>query len=113
MHLLRHIAILFMANRLRLALLVLFGISLASCNGFALSDEEIEKQAFARPSPIPSARTFAAEEEKQEPAPGLREKYSFPAKIDLTKLYLFYLHGKIIEDQGTCDQPGVWRVPVR
>jgi hypothetical protein len=27
-------------------------------------------------------------------------KYSFPESIDSTKQYLFYLHGKIIEDQG-------------
>jgi hypothetical protein len=27
-------------------------------------------------------------------------KYSFPESVDSTKYYLFYLHGKIIEDQG-------------
>jgi len=27
-------------------------------------------------------------------------KYSFPGSVDPTKHYLFYLHGKIIEDQG-------------
>ncbi len=27
-------------------------------------------------------------------------KYAFPASIDPTKRYLFYLHGRIIEDQG-------------
>ena len=27
-------------------------------------------------------------------------KYSFPESVDSTKHYLFYLHGKIIEDQG-------------
>ena len=36
---------------------------------------------------------------RPSPAPFLSE-YSFPESIDLTKQYLFYLHGKIIEDQG-------------
>jgi len=35
----------------------------------------------------------------QLPATGLAD-YAFPGSIDATKEYLFYLHGKIIEDQG-------------
>jgi hypothetical protein len=36
-----------------------------------------------------------------QPSPTFElSKYSFPKSIDSTKHYLFYLHGKIIEDQG-------------
>jgi hypothetical protein len=30
----------------------------------------------------------------------LADRYGFPTQIDPTKRYLFYMHGKIIEDQG-------------
>jgi hypothetical protein len=36
---------------------------------------------------------------QRSPTPGL-SGYAFPDSIDAAKQYLFYLHGKIIEDQG-------------
>lgn len=37
--------------------------------------------------------------EQPAPAPSM-SSYGFPASIDSTQQYLFYLHGRIIEDQG-------------
>jgi len=45
---------------------------------------------------MPAARTSAA---PSTPTPGL-SSFAFPTTIDPTARYLFYLHGKIIEDQG-------------
>ena len=43
-------------------------------------------------TPIPKASPTLTEIELEE--------YEFPNSIDLTKRYMFYLHGKILEDQG-------------
>jgi hypothetical protein len=43
--------------------------------------------------------TSAATSEQPNPSPYI-SNYSFPESADPTKRYLFYLHGKIIEDQG-------------
>lgn len=45
---------------------------------------------------MPAAITLAA---PSTPTPGL-SSFAFPTNIDPTARYLFYLHGKIIEDQG-------------
>jgi hypothetical protein len=37
---------------------------------------------------------------QQTPSTFELSKYAFPISVDSTKQYLFYLHGKIIEDQG-------------
>ena len=38
-------------------------------------------------------------------------QYAFPSSIDPAGKYLFYLHGKIIEDQGISGcKSGIWRV---
>jgi hypothetical protein len=46
-------------------------------------------------TPIPSAAILQA-----SAAPAFITDYEFPDSIDPAKQYLFYLHGKIIEDQG-------------
>ena len=48
------------------------------------------------PSPVPTSNTA----NPQESHPSEFSDYEFPDSIDPAKQYLFYLHGKIIEDQG-------------
>jgi hypothetical protein len=54
------------------------------------------------PASIPaSVRTLPARTTvPPEPAGSFLARYDFPSSIDPAKNYLFYLHGKIIEDQG-------------
>jgi len=50
---------------------------------------------------IPQASSIPSTSTVQQPSPVLDIlKYSFPESIDIAKYYFFYLHGKIIEDQG-------------
>jgi hypothetical protein len=53
------------------------------------------------PSPTSAAPAQAtAEATAQGTSAALAEGYGFPTQIDPAKRYMFYLHGKIIEDQG-------------
>ena len=47
-----------------------------------------------------SNSTIPTSTPQQRPVPFDQSKYTFPGSIDPTKRYLFYLHGKIIEEQG-------------
>jgi len=52
------------------------------------------------PLVLPTSSTTPAVPSRQ-PSPALDlSAYAFPDSIDTTKRYIFYLHGKIIEDQG-------------
>jgi hypothetical protein len=52
-------------------------------------------------TPIPQANSITATPTAQPPSPVFDlSKYAFPGSIDPGQHYLFYLHGKIIEDQG-------------
>jgi hypothetical protein len=55
------------------------------------------------PAAIPSpTATLTPPASAVQPTPSSLDmsEYAFPASVDPTKRYLFYLHGKIIEDQG-------------
>jgi hypothetical protein len=52
--------------------------------------------ATGTPSPVPPLTTVAP----QASSPSELTKYEFPNSIEPSDQYLFYLHGKIIEDQG-------------
>lgn len=73
-------------------ILALIGSTIASCNA-APQERQEPAAAIASPettalgSPQPTASTPS-------------DSYGFPTQIDLTKRYMFYLHGRIIEDQG-------------
>jgi hypothetical protein len=64
--------------------------------------------AVSTPTPISSAPATVSPTQPPTPDPAspqptrspARLSYGFPASIDPAKRYLFYLHGKIIEDQG-------------
>jgi hypothetical protein len=50
---------------------------------------------------IPQASSTPPTPAAPQPSPAFDiSKYSFPESVDATKHYLFYLHGKIIEDLG-------------
>lgn len=63
---------------------------LASCRSPAnlAVSPAADKASVSQASSLSSQALFAPED------------YAFPAQIDLTNRYLFYLHGKIVEDQG-------------
>ena len=52
------------------------------------------------PSPSPSPAPIPITETPQAPPISEWAEYEFPASIDPSQKYLFYLHGRIIEDQG-------------
>lgn len=72
--------------------LILLALGLAACSPAA---------SAAPTETLPPTNTLApaATLEQPTPAPFLLS-YAFPERIDPAKRYLFYLHGKIIEDQG-------------
>ena len=49
---------------------------------------------------VPTNTSVPTEISDQRPAAHDLSRYAFPASIDPAKRYMFYLHGKIIEDQG-------------
>jgi hypothetical protein len=50
---------------------------------------------------ISPTSSIAPTSTSEQPSPtSFISSYAFPESIDITKQYLFYLHGKIIEDQG-------------
>jgi hypothetical protein len=50
---------------------------------------------------VPQASSIPSTSATPQPSPVFDiSKYSYPESVDSTKHYLFYLHGKIIEDQG-------------
>ena len=79
-----------MKNHLRtfcIITITLVAASLISCKSTAA-----ENVSTTEPTPSTIIPT---------PSPSSRQSdYGFPASIDPAKRYLFYLHGKIIEDQG-------------
>ena len=71
------------------AFLVALGL-LASCRGLAnpAGGAAADTARSPQATPVGSEALFAPED------------YAFPARIDPADRYLFYLHGKIVEDQG-------------
>jgi hypothetical protein len=62
-----------------------------------------ELESISTPEAQPPTATLALSNDA-----GL-SAYAFPDEIDPAGKYLFYLHGKIIEDQGIpCGQPRFW-----
>jgi hypothetical protein len=63
------------------------------------SDQNAMSTLATEPVPHVSATPSASATVQPSPAFDV-SKYSFPESVDSTKHYLFYLHGKVIEDQG-------------
>lgn len=85
----------------RVAILVLVVSFIASCN----RAEEPEAQPPAPPANVPTTvsptRMPVASAVGVTLTPALGPSgFAFPTEIDRTRRYMFYLHGKIVEDQG-------------
>jgi hypothetical protein len=78
--------------------IALTALSLAACGGRWPSVAQSATPGLVSAGSNAPVRT--AEETPQEGASAVEGRYGFPAQIDLTERYLFYMHGKIIEDQG-------------
>ena len=80
------------------SLLILLIILLTACNSSTVGSAppQVTESEVSRPTDTP-----AATEPPTQVAPtSALSPYAFPASIDPQERYLFYLHGKIIEDQG-------------
>ena len=75
----------------QLLIIILFVFALADCTS-------IQREIVASPTPASSINPTATLSQVSN-IPNLSQ-YAFPNSIDVTKRYMFYLHGKIIEDQG-------------
>ncbi len=78
-----------------IALIALF---LASCGAYAERPNQV-----AVPNSEPTATSMLipnSEEMTQEMSSALADRYGYPTEIDPERRYMFYMHGKIIEDQG-------------
>ncbi|MGB9591515.1 MAG: hypothetical protein ACPL1K_03250, partial [Candidatus Kryptoniota bacterium] len=57
--------------------------------------------SISKTTSVPQASSIPPNSTIPQPSPGFDiSKYAFRESVDSTKQYLFYLHGKIIEDQG-------------
>ena len=74
--------------------------SLAGCGGQA--EEASRESPLIASLPLPTAvvPTTPAEDSPRPTSDTLATRYGFPTQIDPASRYLFYLHGKILEDQG-------------
>ncbi len=82
------------------AILILLAYLCLSCAGSGIQDDQTQEPLVKSFSPSKSSTAPESGEVAEEPYTNLDERYSFPGEIDPSKRYMFYLHGKIIEDQG-------------
>jgi hypothetical protein len=80
---------------------MLFVGMLAGCKSVQIEPTMTSAPANPTASPIlPTSTTRPTVTEQQTLPTSALSAYAFPDSIDPAKEYLFYLHGKIIEDQG-------------
>ncbi len=89
-----------MSQRQRV-IIILCAFSLAGCKSVQRETVAIPIPAISETLPIlpTSSVSPTVPPHQTSPTPELSE-YAFPNSIDVTKRYMFYLHGKIIENQG-------------
>ena len=82
-------------------LLGLIGSALAGCSGAVSEIEPAPAPTGISPALAATSSPVAALTASPPPTPDpIATKYGFPAEFEPGARYLFYLHGKIIEDQG-------------
>lgn len=80
--------------------LVLFGLSCAGCRISSL-DPGQKLSSGVNPTPLePSPSTLTPEGSSSTRTDEIAERFRFPAHVDPSERYMFYLHGKIVEDLG-------------
>jgi hypothetical protein len=85
----------------QIAILILLAASLAGCNNVPSETAISAMPTISEATPIlPTSTSSPTDTPEQPSATSTQSPYAFPAAIDPAKQYLFYLHGKIIEDQG-------------
>ncbi|MBN1147263.1 MAG: alpha/beta hydrolase [Anaerolineales bacterium] len=85
----------------RIAIIILIAYALAGCINIQSETPIVSEPIISETAPISPTPSKASPVTPggPSPAPDL-SAYAFPDSIDPEKQYLFYLHGKIIEDQG-------------
>jgi hypothetical protein len=84
-----------------IASIILFAAALASCKNAPNETVIAPTPTIPEATPIlPTDTISPTSTPTQLPTTSTQSPYAFPALIDPAKRYLFYLHGKIIEDQG-------------
>jgi len=85
----------------QIVVLILFVASIAGCNSIQSETTISSTPTISETRPIlPTSSIIPVDTPHQSSTVFDRSDYAFPNSIDSTKQYLFYLHGKIIEDQG-------------
>ena len=87
-------------TRFRIGILLLTASGLVGCR--APQREATPESLLLASTPVPTAviPTTPTGEPREQISTTLTAAYGFPKQIDPKKRYLFYLHGKILEDQG-------------
>jgi hypothetical protein len=85
----------------QIAIIFLFAFSLSGCQRFQSETTKPPAPVISNTPPILPTRGINPTVSPQQlnSSPDLSD-YAFPGSIDPSKQYMFYLHGKIIEDQG-------------
>jgi hypothetical protein len=84
-----------------IAVIILFVLSLAGCTGAQGGTTTSSASAVSEATPILPTSSTIPTITPHPLAPTLElSDYAFPGSIDPAKKYMFYLHGKIVEDQG-------------
>ena len=89
------------ALSLRAILLVLAASTLSGCQAAALTRDPESSPAISRAAPLPTSGLTEPPTTSPPPTSDpIASRYGFPTDIDPAARYLFYFHGRIIEDQG-------------
>ena len=82
-------------------LMVLLAIVLVSCVPLVTATSTETPMPTATLGSIPSTNPTVHTSSSEQPSPVFDlSKFAFPKSVDITKRYLFYLHGRIVEEQG-------------
>jgi hypothetical protein len=82
-------------------IVILLASCIAGCNSGTVAPVVFSTPAISgNPTILPTSTIIAAVTPRLPSPTFALSDYAFPSSIDPAKSYLFYLHGKIIEDQG-------------
>jgi len=82
-------------------IIILLASCLAGCKNTQIAQAIPATPTIAEATPtMPSSPIIPTDTPHRSSATSVLAAYAFPESIDPAKRYLFYLHGKIIEDQG-------------
>jgi hypothetical protein len=86
---------------MKILLMVLLVIVLVSCFPLATATSTETPMPIATLASIPPTNSVVPTSTSEQPSSVFDlSKFAFPKSVDTTKYYLFYIHGRIIEEQG-------------